>query len=1046
MRGLLDWFVENPVAANLLMVFVIVGGLLTMGDLKQEVFPDVAPDYVIVTVVYPGATPEEVEEGICLKVEEVIEGLEGVKRITSTADESLGTVMAELYEDADKGRVLDDIKTHVDAISTFPAQAEKPVIQEAKSPNMVMNVVVSGETDEITLNRLVREVRDELAALPGISRVELAAANRYEISIEISEDALRRYGLTFDEVARAIRQNSLNLYGGTILARDGDIVLRTDAQAYHGPEFERILLLTAPDGTRLTLGDVARVVDGFKDQEQGSRYDGKPAATLTVFRVGDQSAPEVARAVRTYLEKKRRELPEGISLTISKDWSVLLHQRLDLLLRNGRFGLILIFALLVLFLRTRVAFWVAAGIPTAMLGAVWLLPLTGATINMLSLFGFILVLGILVDDGIVVGENIYHHARRGESGPEAARKGVREVFLPVVFSVLTTIAAFIPMLKLPGIMGKFARVIPIVVVCSLTFSLVEALLILPHHLSHMKPPGKGRRPPWILRPWQAFTGFFSHGLEAFVRRIYRPFLLAALRWRYLTFAVGGAVLLLAVALLKGGWIKFTFFPPVEGDQVVVSLTMAEGTSFEETKAAMVRIEAAARAVRGKYDRDPDHPAVKHVLVSVGSQPRAAERNWQKGGGAPRRSNLGEVFLELHPPEIRGAVTATEIMRDLRKRVGEIPGARELTYEVDIHAGEPPISVRLSGARLEDLGAAARRVKEWLAGVDGTYDIADDLLTGKREMRIDVNPHGEALGITRGELARQVRQAFYGEEAERIQRGRDDVKVMVRYPKDRRRTLAAVERMMIRRPGGVEIPFSSVATVTPTTAPSAIHRADGRRAVTVRSDLDLAVANANEIVARMKSELLPELAADYPGLSWTFEGEQRQQAETMGGIRKGSIIAGLLIYTLLALMFGSFLQPVIVSLAIPFGLVGALLGHLLLGMDLTVLSIIGLLAVAGVAVNDSMILIDFANRARKAGSSAWEAICEAGPRRFRPILLTSLTTFAGLAPLIFEKSMQAQFLIPMAISLSFGVMFSTLVILIYVPAIYLILEDVRKAFQ
>ena len=978
MKSLIAWFVDNRVAANLLMIMLIVGGVLTAIDVKQEVFPDAAPDAVSVSVIYPGATPEEVEEGICIKIEEAIDGIEGIKKITSTASEDFGSVMAELHYDADKQAVLDDVKSRVDAISTFPADAEKPVTVDVEMNNVVMNVVLSGDVDPMTLKRTAQRIRDEMAALPEISRVEVTNAPDYEISIEVSEDQLRRYGLSFDAVTAAVRAYSLNLAGGTIKSSGGEILLRSDSQAYVGREFEEILLLRSAEGTRVILGDVAEVRDGFEDVDQWSLLDGKPSLTITAFRVGEQSTPVVAKEILDYVEARQATLPAGVLLTIQKDWSDLLRQRLDLLLKNGRSGLILIFVILTLFLRLRLAFWVALGIPAALLGAVWLLPASDTSINMLSLFGFIVVLGILVDDAIVVAENIHYHNRRGLAGAEAAKKGTFEVMKPVILAVLTTVAAFVPMLTLPGQMGKFAQVIPIVVICALLFSLVESLLILPKHLSHGKAESgePARHRSAFVRTVRAATGCFGKGLEWFVEHVYRPLLEVGLRWRYATFAAGVALVILTAGIFMAGMVKFSFFPPIEGDEIMAHVMMPPGTPVERTAEAVDRIDRAVETLRKRYEKERPGTIIKHVLKSVGSQPLVAVSNHQGNVAAPTGPHLGEVFIELFPPHVRQGVTAEDLMRDLREEVGVIPGIRELTFKAEINQAADPIAVRFRGGDLVELRVAADRLKDRLGELPGVFDITDDLVPGKREIVLSVTPRGEALGITQGELARQVRQAFYGDEAQRIQRGKDDIKVMIRYPKADRRTVAALEDMRIRLADGAEVPFATVARAEWDRGPASIHRAEGSRAVTVTADVDLAVANANEIVDKLRDSVLPELLTEHPRLSYDLVGEQEQQAETMGGLFQGAILAMLLIFTLLALAFNSFIQPVIVILAIPFGMVGAVLGHLLLGHDLTMLSTIGLLAMAGVVVNDSMIMIDFVNRYRQEkGRSALR--CGAG---------------------------------------------------------------------
>lgn len=1045
MRGVIAWFAQHTVAANMLMIGVLIAGTLAIFGVKKEVFPEFSSDMIQVSVLYPGAAPEEVEEGICVRIEEALQGVEGIKRMRSTATESMGTVIVEVQPGYDTRELLDDVKNRVDAIDTFPEETEKPVIQESIVRYQVINVAVSGDADERTIKALTERVREELLDLPGISQVELANVRPYEISIEVSEQALRRYNLTFDEVVQAVRRSSFDLPGGSVKTQAGEILLRTKGQAYRGRQFEGLVLRTAPDGSRLYLGDVATVVDGFAETDQSARFDGKPAGMVQVFRVGNESALDVSDAVKQYVKEAQVRMPEGITLTTWQDDAKILRSRLDLMIRNGRAGFILVFIGLALFLRLRLAFWVSLGLVFSFFGAFWLMPVFDVSINLLSLFAFIVVLGIVVDDAIVVGENIYTNVERGESGLKAAVNGATEMAVPVVFAVLTTIAAFSPLLAIPGNTGKFMRVVPIIVIATLVFSLIESLLVLPAHLSHLHP--ETSQPKRGLRgAWRRFQDNFARWLRVFIQKAYKPSLDLALRWRYSAIAVGIATLVLTLGLVIGGWIKFTFMPQVDADNVVALLTMPQGTPAEVTAEAVRKLEGSAIELRRKLAEETGQDnVVEHILASVGEQPFRKRQAMRPGQNAASFSgaHLGEVNMQLLPSEIRG-LPSPELARRWRELSGPIPGAVELTFSSSLFSFGKPIDVQLAGANYAALQQAAQELKNELANYPGVYDITDSFREGKQEMKLAIKPEAQSVGLTLLDLARQVRQAFYGEEAQRIQRGREEIKVMVRYPAEERRSLADMENMRVRLPDGTEMPFSVAAEVDPGRGYSSINRTDRKRTVNVLADIDESQANANEIVADVTSLLLPDILANYPSVSYSLEGEQREQRETMSGLISGFGMALLLIFVLLAIPFRSYVQPLLVMSAIPFGLVGAIWGHVIMGKDLTILSMFGIVALAGVVVNSSLVMVDFVNRARRAGLEIHEAIREAGVARFRPILLTSLTTFAGLTPLLLERSVQAQFLIPMAISLGFGVVFSTFITLVLVPVGYYILEDVIKA--
>jgi multidrug efflux pump subunit AcrB len=1056
--NVIAWFAKHRVAANLLMVMVIVGGLISIGGLplpflpessqtgaiKQEVFPEFSLDLITVGVLYRGAAPEEVEEGVCVRIEEAIQGINGVKEITSVASEGVGVVSVELMLDTDSSRVLDEVKTRVDAIDTFPAETEKPIITELTNRREVIDVAVSGDADEVTLRTLAEQVRDDITALPGITVAEIANARPYEVAIEVSEAALRRHRLTFDEIANAVRKSSLDLPGGAVKTEAGEILLRTKGQAYRQSEFEGLVLLTRPDGTHLRLGEVATVVDGFEDTDQLTRFDSEPALLVQVFRVGDQDALTIADAVNGYVEEAQLRIPEGIRLTTWNDASRVLRGRRDLLVKNGLTGLALVVIGLALFLRFRLSFWVAMGLVISFLGTFWVMPALDVTINVISLFAFILVLGIVVDDAIVVGENIYTHQHRSGQGLKGAIQGTHEVSVPVVFAVLTSVAAFLPLLNVAGATGKVMRVIPLIVIPCLLWSLVESLLILPAHLSHYKEKESETAGRGVVGYWRRFQSRFSEGLQTFIQRFYSPMLERALEWRYLTVAIGIATLLLTVGIVRGGFIKFYFFPNVESDFVSAALTMPPGTPAEATSQAVLQLERSAEQLRRELVEANGQDPYRHLLSAIGEHPFRNAQHGNAGQAASREvsSNLGELTIELLPAEDR-TVSSEYVAERWRELTGLVPDAIQLDYTASLFAPGDDINVQLSGPDVDELTQVAERLKRRLGEYAGVHEISDSFRRGKKEIKLDIKPAAEVLGLTLADLARQVRQAFYGEEAQRIQRGRDDLRVMVRYPEERRRSLSELENMRIRTPDGAEVPFSEVASVTLGRGFASIRRVDRRRAVNVTADVQPGQgATPSEILASLEASMLPEILADHPRVRYSFEGQQAEQRETMGGLIKGFVVALLMIFVLLAVPLRSYGQPVLIMLAIPFGFVGAVWGHVILGLDLTILSMFGLVALTGVVVNDSLVMVDFINRHRRTKAELSQAVRMAGVARFRPILLTSLTTFAGLSPLMMERSMQARFLIPMAVSLAFGVIFATFITLMLIPSGYMIMEDIK----
>ena len=1037
MTRVIDWFARNTVAANLLMVFIVVSGAISAFTVKQEVFPEFSMDRISIEVPYLGAAPQEVEEAVNIRIEEAVQGVDGIKQIISTASEGMGSVMIELELGADARKVVDDVKSNVDAIDTFPVETEKPVVREITARRQVIDVAVSGQTDELTLKTIAEQVRDDLSAFPEITQVDIVNARPYEISIEVSEAALRRHGLSFDDVANAVRQSSLDLPGGSVRTDGGEILLRTIGQAYRGDEYENLAIWTRADGSRLHLGEVATVVDGFAETDQMARFDVEPSILVSVFRTGDQSALEIADVVHRYVADSGPRLPAGISLTTWQDQAQILDDRLALLLRNGATGFVLVFLVLALFLELRLALWTSLGIPISFLGALWLMPGLEVSINEISLFAFILVLGIVVDDAIVVGENIYTHQERHGDGLRGAIEGAQEISTPVIFAVLTSVAAFVPLMLVPGMMGKIFRVIPLIVIPCLLFSLVESLQILPAHLSHL-PKRKTRK-----GLWRRFQGIFTGGLRWFIRVAYRPSLDVALRWRYATAAVGAATLIVTVGMILGGWAKFQFFPSIEADFISAAVTMPQGTPAEATSNAVARLEEGAERLRQEMQAQNGTDPFRHVFSSIGDQPMAAQGGSPFGAIMSRASsNLGEVTIELAPSAER-TVTSEAMGNRWRELTGVVPDVTEVKYTATMMSPGDDVDVQLSGSDIDQLRAAADAVAVRLAVYNGVYEIADSFREGKQEMKLGIKPAAETLGLTLQDLGRQVRQAFYGEEAQRVQHGRDDVRVMVRYPEDERRSLGDLDNMRIRTPNGAEVPFRQVAVVEPGRGFASIRRVDRQRAINVTAAVDATVTSSQAVIADLEANILPEILAGFPGVNYSFEGAQAEQRDSVAGLQQGFLLALLMIFALLAIPLRSYAQPIIIMSAIPFGLVGAVWGHILMGLDVTMMSMFGLVALTGVVVNDSLVMVDAINRRRKRHDDLLDALREAGVGRFRPILLTSLTTFVGLMPLMVERSFGAQFLVPMAVSLAFGVVFATFITLILVPTSYLILDDLER---
>ena len=1016
-RGPISWMAGHSVASNILMLLFLIGGIYWALNIKKELFPDFDLDIVTVSVSYPGASPEEVERGVILAIEEAVQGLEGVKEVISSAQEGLGTVNVEIIEGENIQRLAQDIQNEVDRITSFPQEAEEPQVVVAQHKRAVVSLALYGDQSEWVLREVAEDIRDLLLQDPGITQVDLEGIRGYEISIEIPQANLRTYNLTLEEVAQRIRRASVELPGGAIKTESGDVLVRMKERRDYGREFGKIPIITANDGTKVLLEDIASIKDGFEETENFAIYNGKPAVMIEVYRVGDQTPISVSDAVRQNMSTINANLPPGLSLASQNDRSEHYRQRMDLMMRNGYLGLGLVFILLAVFLEARLAFWVSLGIPISILGSFILLPTMGVSINMMSMFAFIVTLGIVVDDAIVVGENIYHYHQKGLTWFDAAVRGAREIAMPITFSVLTNMVAFMPMLFVPGFMGKIFSQIPIVVICVFSVSLIESLLILPSHIGHRKRPNPGGPLGWLLGQQERFSRFFRRMVET----KYGPFLDLALTYRYITLSIGIALLTLTIAFVRSGRMGFELFPKIESDYAMATVKLPFGTSVERTRAVQDTLVEAAQQVASENGGDE---AVQNIFSEI-------------------TGNLAEVRVYLPPPDIRPISTA-RLSEMWREKVGPVPGVEYLKFESD--AGGPgrgtAITVELSHRRIDVLERASEELAESLGYFPKVTDIDDGFSPGKQQINFRIKPEGRSLGLRSEEVARQVRHAYYGAEVLRQQRGRNEVKVRVRLPKRERISEYNLEQMILRTPGGKEIPLVEAVSLDRGRAYTTIDRRNGRRIVTVSADVKPR-SQAGQVVKALTEDTLPALKQKYPGLSYSFEGRQADTRESMHSLIVGLMMALMVIYAMLAVPFNSFIQPMIIMASIPFGIMGAVLGHLIMGYSLSVMSTFGVVALSGVVINDSLVLIDFANRNRQEGLNGHDAIHGAGIHRFRPIMLTTLTTFGGLAPMIFETSRQARFLIPMAISLGFGILFATFITLLLVPVIYLIIEDLRQ---
>ncbi len=1026
-QGPISWMASHPVAANLVMLGFILGGFLFLNTMKQEVFPDFVTDSVRINVIYTGADPEEIERSIILVIEDAVSGIEGIDEISSSAKEGLGSVIIEALSDADIYLLAQEIQNEIDRITTFPEEAEEPEINVMASKRKTVSLVIYGETEEQVLHELAEDFRDQLLQAENITQIELEGVRPLEISIEISQDNLRRYNLSLSDIAQRIRSTSLDLPGGSIKTDAGEILIRLQERRDSGLDFAQIPIISTESGANILLADIATITDGYEDTDYSARYNGYPAIMLQVYRVGNQTPIDIAETVKQYIELSKNSLPTGIYADIRYDASTAYSQRVDLLLRNSALGLTLVFITLALFLEIRLAFWVMAGIPIAFMGSFLLLPALGVSLNMISLFAFIIALGIVVDDAIIIGENVYHYRQEGYPALKAAIKGAQEMATPVTFSILTNIATFMPLFFMPGIMGKIFIMIPTVVILVFILSLIESLFILPNHLAHISDQQRTGLQLWLYEKQQSFSHAFRH----WVKYRYGGFLDFTLKHRYLTVITALALLIATLSYAASGRMGLSMFPKTESDFAQVQLTLPYGSPVEKTQAVVDHLIKSARASISGVENGEQ--LIRGIFAEVG-----------KNG-----SHRAIVRTYLAEPEIRDKIMGTDqFTKRWRASSGEIAGIESLMFASD--SGGPgsgsALTIELTHRDITILEQASIQLANALHAYPMATDIANSMSLGKRQLDFSLLPDGESLGFTPLSVARQVRNAFYGAEVLRQQRGRNEIKVMLRLPENERVSIQHMYDFLVWTDKGVAIPLNEIVQIQQGHAFTEIKRRNGRRNVQVTANVTPR-SQSGDIINDLKSSTLPDLVAQYPGLQFSFEGRQADMADSIGSLKLSFVFAVLAIYAMLAIPFKSYSLPLVVIVSIPFGIIGAIFGHIIMGYNLSILSMLGIVALSGIVVNDSLVLISQAISLKNTTDlSPREIIKAAGIQRFRPIILTTLTTFFGLAPMILETSRQARILIPMAVSIGFGILFATLITLVLIPSLYLVINDCKRYWR
>jgi multidrug efflux pump subunit AcrB len=1017
MNASIRWFVNNPVAANLLMFLIIIGGAFGAFGIGKEVFPATSINYITVNMSYPGAGPKEVEEQIVVRIEEAIYNLEGIKGLSAEARKGRGSVTAEIDTNYDMTKMLNDIKSRVDAVITFPSDAERPIVTEVVERQEVIRVALFGDADERVLKEYGERIRDDLASTRGVDFVEVWGARQPQVDIELSELAMRRYSISFDDVVSAVRRTSLNLPAGTIRAESGDIQVQTRGQAYYESDFEKISVSSRNDGTQVTIGDVAEVKDTFEERNALTRFNGKKAIFLAISVGESPDVMKTTKAVKDYVANGSSFLPDELQMDTWRDYSILFEGRLSLLSKNALGGLVLVFIILMLFLSPQLAFWVALGIGVAYMGALWILPSIGLTLNMLSMFAFLLILGIIVDDAIIVGESVFRHQEEGLDPLIAAREGAQAVSKPVFLAVLSTMIFFSPIFFLPGLWSKFLWSIPAITLVALSFSLIESLWILPSHLAQMKATKKPRSMLGAqllkVRLWCA------NGLTWVAKNRFKPILQRALEWHNLTLVLFFLALTLSLTLVGAGYVRQVQMPNVASDFISMRLEMPDGHSKEAKLDIMKRAENAASILNS--DSEIQQYVVADKLI-------ANQLSFMWG-------DTIRLLIELSP-DATGKIDPKIVGERWQAIMGPVPAAKKVSVDSTLGPPASMFSIALTSANVEQLALASAFIKEELARLPGTKNIRDNLHSGRQDIDVKLLPNADGLGISLSQVASKVRQGFYGAEAQRIPRDRDDVRVMVRYPKDARSQVDTLDNMRIRTANGSEVPFYSVAEATYVPGYSRIQRTDRERSIRITALPSTGQLTVTEIASVIYGDVAKEMSELFPEVSVKKDGQLEDQEEFNTSALQLFGLAILLIYSLMAIEFKSYLKPLGVLSAIPFGVMGAIFGHLMMGLDFSLLSIVGVLAVSGVVVNDNLVLIDRIIQLREEGEALYESLVRASVERFRPIILTSITTFIGLAPILVETSVQAQFLIPMVASLAFGVLFATTVTLLFVPCLYM----------
>ncbi|SDZ83753.1 efflux RND transporter permease subunit [Microbulbifer marinus] len=1018
--GAIAWMAHNHVTANLLMLVFIVGGLIFSLTVKKEVFPEFSLDMITVQISYPGASPAEVERGVLVAAEQAVQGIVGIKEMRGSASEGSATLTLELDEDANGNQVYQDVQQAIDRVTTFPSDIERPQVSLAERRRDVMDLVIHGDLDDRTLRDLAMQIYDKLEAHPDITQLETSGVRDFEVAIEVRRDDLRRYGLSLPDVAQLVRNAAVDVPAGGVKSAAGEILVRVTERRDWAREFGDIVVVQSAGGGTVHLSDIATIRDALVDEPRNMVFNGERAVGIDIFRVGDQTPMSVSEAAREVLAELEGALPAGVHISIRDDDSEIFKERLSLLLKNGFIGLLLVFLVLGAFLELRLAFWVTLGIPTSFLGALLFLPALDVSVNMVSMFAFIIALGIVVDDAIIAGENIHEWRRLGYSNLEAAIAGARQVAVPLTFAILTNIVAFIPLMELPGFMGKIFGIIPFVVGSVFVISWVEALFILPSHLAHSR---RGYKNGWARR-LAARQKMIARSLDRFVEVRFKPLLDLCVRHRYSTIAIAIAILLVVGGYAASGRMGFTLMPKVERDTGRVEVTFPPGTAEQQLDKARSQIMAAADRVLADVDRE------KAVLGIR---------------GLVRESSV-QVDVYLVPSDLRDFSTG-EFVRKWRRAVGPVPGALSSSFVSD--RGGPgagaALTVELRHTDTATLEQAAQQLAGELGKFPAVSDIDAGISQGKQQLDLTLTETAKSLGLSAEDIGRQLRASLYGAEALRQQRGRDQVKVMVRLPEQQRVSLDDVSSIMIRAGNGLWLPLPDLVEVDKGRAYATINRRAGRRVMTVTANVE-PPDQAALVINELNQSVVPQLQADYAGLSVSYEGRQAEEREGLASLGLTFSLTMAALYLLLAIPLKSYIQPLTVMVAIPFGVIGALLGHLIMGYGLSMVSLLGMVALAGVVINDTLVMIEYGNRLREEGADLTGAIKQAAARRFRPIILTTVTTFCGLMPMIFETSVQARFMIPMAISLGYGILAATAISLLLVPCLYLMFaKDIPRLF-